>query len=91
MTVYWIAEDYRYGMTHKRQRLSIYSGSFAGSYEGEAYSLPKGAGFMVTLTSRWPRIRMRVTCPAPRDDSNFAQVDQAINDALSVLDREVSR
>lgn len=80
MTRYGIMEDYDYNSTHKRERLTLWSGPFASVREGEAYSLPKGDGYMVTLEYG---DKVRVTCPTPRTDKNYIEVDAAINKALN--------
>ena len=81
MTIrYGIATDYDYSAEHKRQRLVVWTGPFYSSYEGEAYSLPNNDGFMVTTYNEH---KIRVTCPAPRDQDNYQQVDDAINLALN--------
>ena len=83
MTRFGIMTDYDYNETHKRERLTIWSGPFASVREGEAYSLPKGDGYMVTLEYGG---KVRVTCPTPRTDATYIEVDAAINKALN-LDR----
>lgn len=75
-----IIEDYEYNVNHKRHRLTLWSGAFASQREGEAYSLPKNDGYMVSLEYG---DKVRVTCPAPRDDENYVEVDEAINKALN--------
>lgn len=75
-----IIEDDEYNATHKRHRLTLWSGAFAIQREGEAYSLPKNDGYMVSLEYG---DKVRVTCPAPRDDENYREVDEAINTALN--------
>lgn len=80
MTRFGIIEDYDYNQTHKRHRMSIWSGSFASVREGEAFSLPNNDGYMVTLEHGG---KVRVECPAPRTDENYIEVDAAINAALN--------
>jgi hypothetical protein len=80
MTRYGIIEDYEYNLTHKRHRLTIWSGSFMSDRDGEAYSLPNGNGYMVSLEYG---DKVRVECPAPRTSENYNEVDKAINDALN--------
>jgi hypothetical protein len=78
---YAIASDYDRSKGKKREYLSIWSGPFASNYEGEAVSLPKGNGYMVTLA--YGRVKVRVECPAPRTDANYNEIDRAINLALT--------
>lgn len=78
MTHYGIMTDYEYSSTHKRQRLTVWSGSFCESLEGEALSLPSG-GFVVTA---YNGDKVRVSCPSPRTDANYMEVDAAIGDAM---------
>lgn len=80
MTHYGIIEDYDYNATHKRKRLTLWSGPFASVREGEAYSLPKGDGYMVTLEYGE---KVRVTCPVERTDENYQEQDKAFNVALN--------
>jgi hypothetical protein len=80
MTHFGVIEDYDYNQTHKRHRLTLWSGPFASVREGEAYSLPNNNGYMVTLEYG---DKVRVTCPAPRDGHNWLEVDRALNDALN--------
>lgn len=80
MTHYGIIEDYDYNASHKRHRLTLWSGPFASVREGEAYSLPKGDGYMVTLEYGE---KVRVECPAPRNSENFIEVDKAFNETLN--------
>jgi hypothetical protein len=76
---YGVMEDYDYTSTHKRERLVIWSGAFASVREGEAYTLPKGDGYMVTLEYGG---KVRVSCPTPRTDANYLEVDTKINETL---------
>lgn len=85
MTLYGVSTDYDYTSTHKRERLSIWSGPFMSVYEGEAFTLPGGAGYMVT---RHNGDRVRVTCPTPRTDENYTVIDEAINEALNARRHE---
>lgn len=80
MTHYGLIEDYDYNATHKRKRFTIWSGPFASVREGEAYSLPKGDGYMVTLEYG---DKVRVECPVERTDANYVEQDKAFNDALN--------
>lgn len=82
MTRIGITEDYDYNETHKRHRLELWSGGFMSDYEGEAYSLPKKDGYMVTLDHMLWSEKIRVTCPCPRDDDNYQEVDRLINEAI---------
>lgn len=80
MTRYGITEDYEYNATHKRKRIMLWSGAFMSIYEGEAFSLPNGNGFMVNLGYG---DKVRVECPVERTDENYQEQDKAINDALN--------
>lgn len=84
MTNYGVATDYEYTATHKRERLVIWSGPFCSVYEGEALSLPKRDGYMVTDHNG---DRIRVACAAPRTEANYLEVDEAISAALSARSR----
>lgn len=77
---YGVTTDYDYSAEHKRQRLEVWSGPWFHTWEGEAYSIPGGGGFMVTTHSG---DKVRVVCPSPRDEANYLEVDAAISDALN--------
>jgi hypothetical protein len=77
---YGIMEDYDYNQSHKRKRLTVWSGPFASVREGEAYSLPKGDGYMLTLEYG---DKIRVTCPVERTNETYLEQDKAFNDALN--------
>lgn len=87
-TFYGVAADYEYTATHKRERLAVWSGPFCSVYEGEAFSLPKGDGYMVTT---YNGDKVRVVCPTPRTDDNYLAVDAAIADALRGFYGETGR
>ena len=81
MTTFGVATDYEWRGTHKTDRLTIWSGPFMSVYEGEAISLPNGAGYMVYVYQSGRKVR--VSCPSPRDDTNYREVDDAISEALN--------
>ena len=74
-----VATDYEYALDHKRGRLTVWSGPFMSVLEAEAYSLPKGDGYMLHT---YNGDKVRVTCPVPRDESNYQEVDKLIDDAM---------
>jgi hypothetical protein len=80
MTRYGITEDYEYNLTHKRKRILLWSGGFMLDYEGDAFSLPKGNGFMINLGYG---DKVRVECPVERTDASYEEQDKAINEALN--------
>jgi hypothetical protein len=88
MARYGITEDYDYNVEHKRKRLHVWSGPFFHTFEAEAYTLPKGDGYMVTT---YNGDKIRVACPAPRDDRNYEEVDKAISEALNRHHEEAGR
>lgn len=81
MTHFGISTDYEYNEAHKRQYLQVWSGPFFGIWEADGYSLPKSDGFMLKT---YNGDKVRVECPAPRDESNYQLVDAAINAALNL-------
>lgn len=85
---YGVTTDYDYNETHKRERLDVWSGPFMSEWEGSALSLPKGDGYMVTL---YGGKKVRVSCPTPRTDENYLEVDAAINAALREHHEAVTR
>jgi hypothetical protein len=80
MTHSGLIEDYDYNATHQRKRFTIWSGPFASVREGEAYSLPKGDGFMITKEYGG---KVRVECPVERTSDTYEQQDKAFNEALN--------
>ena len=80
MTRYGITEDHEYNATHKRKRIMLWSAPFMSTFEGEAFSLPKGDGFMITT---YGGDKVRVECPVERTDENYREQDKAINTALN--------
>ena len=81
MTSYAIRDEHapRFG----RQSLTLWEGAFASSYAGEAVELPGHDGFMVNM--RYGP-QLRVTCPAPRTEANFLEVDSALNAAIAAAE-----
>lgn len=80
MTHYGVMTDYEYSDTHKRDRITVWTGPFASVYVAEGFSLPKGNGYMLTT---YNGDKVRVTCPAPRTDATYQVTDAAIQEALS--------
>lgn len=80
MTAYAVATDYDYSRTHKRQRLTIWSGFAASVFEASALALPSGRGYAVTT---YDGDRFTVAAPAPRDDHSWQAVDAALSAALT--------
>jgi hypothetical protein len=79
MTRYGVATDYEYNETHKRDRITVWSQAFMESFEAEGYSLPRRDGYMLTT---YNGDTVRVTCPVPRNENNYQEVDRAVSDAL---------
>lgn len=79
-TVIGVATDVDYSMTHKRDRLTVWSGEYFGTLEATALSLPNDAGYMVTMYSGG---KIRVVCPVGRTDDNYQGIDKAISDAVN--------
>lgn len=83
-TLYGIATDYEW--TGKRDRIVVWSGPFMSTFEAEGIELPRGDGYMLTTYNDGDKVR--VSCPAPRNETNFREVDQAINDAMNEYERK---
>ena len=75
---YGVMTDYEYNSEHKRERITVWSGTFMDSWEAEGYSLPGRNGYMLTT---YNGDKVRVACPM-RDDSTYQEVDAAISSAL---------
>ena len=82
MNHYAIRDEY--APTFGRQRLTLWSGDFASTFEGWATELPGHDGFMVQIEYG---DKIRVTCESPRTDGNYMRVDDAINAALRLPGR----
>lgn len=80
MSTFAVMNDYEYTVTHKRERITVWSGSFASTFEADGFSLPSGKGY--TLTT-YNDDKVRVTCPSPRTDENYRDVDAAVSAALT--------
>lgn len=83
MTHYSIRDEYapRFG----RERLTLWSGAFASTFEGTAWELPNHDGYMVTLDYLGS---VRVACESPRTDENYSRVDDALNRAAQGLEAD---
>lgn len=80
---YGVMTDYEW--TGKRARLTVWSGSFMSTFEAEGIELPKGDGYMLTTYNDGDKVR--VTCPTPRNESNYQEVDLAINKAMKKYEK----
>ena len=82
MTHFSVRDEYspKFG----RQRLTLWSGAFASTFEGWATELPGHDGFMVELD--YFRGKMRVICEAPRTDENWIRVDDTLKWAAQEID-----
>lgn len=79
-----VVSDSEYRVSHKRDRIVVWSGPFYSVFEADGLSLPSG-GYMLTT---YNGDKVRVECPSPRDSSNREEVDQAIASALNAHHRE---
>lgn len=84
---YYVASDDQYNATHKRDRLTIWTGPFASEFIADATSLPKRDGYMIVTRAGK---RIRVACEVGRTDANFSAIDSAINAALTAQLTETS-
>lgn len=64
------------------QTITLWSGAFMSEFEGRGRELPKHDGFMVEFAFLPGSPKVRVECPAPRNDENYEQVDAAIQAAF---------
>lgn len=76
---YGVATDYERNEGRKRDYLTVWSGPFFSVYEAAGVSLPRGDGYVLTT---YNGERVRVTCPTPRTDDNYQEIDRAVSDAL---------
>ncbi len=84
MTHYGVATDYEW--TGKRSRITVWSGSTMSTFEAEGIELPKGDGYMLTTYNDGDKVR--VTCPTPRNDDNYTEVDEAIDKAMNAYEEK---
>lgn len=75
---YGVTTDYDYSAEHKRQRIEVWTGPWFHSFEAEGYSLPSGGFMLITYNGD----KVRVPCDSPRTESNYEDVDKAIDYAL---------
>lgn len=75
-----IATDYDYRVSHKRDRIVVWSGPFYSVFEAEGFSLPNNAGYMLTT---YNGDKVRVDCPSPRDSENHEETDRLVSQALT--------
>lgn len=66
-----------------RERLRLWTGAFMSDPVGVAEELPKRDGYMVTV-GQYGWVKVRVTCPSPRTNNNYREVDAAIAAAFDV-------
>lgn len=76
---YGVTEDWRRNARTKLHHMLIWEGTFSDQFVGYADELPRHDGYMITLEYAG---KIRVTCPAPRNDDNWQEVDAAINAAI---------
>lgn len=74
---YGVMTDYEH--KGKRHHVLVWSGAFCSDLEAEGWSLPKWDGYMITT---YNGDKIRVSCPCPRDEHNYLEVDSAIDAAL---------
>lgn len=74
---YGTTTDHDYSAEHVRQKIDVWTGPWF--HEHVATGLSLADGFMLTT---YNGDKVRVSCPSPRDDENYTQVDAAIADAM---------
>jgi hypothetical protein len=79
MRRFGVATDYEYNKTHKRDRITVWSGQFCDTWEASGLSLPSGGYMLVTFTGD----KLKVKCPSPRTDANYQEVDAAVSDVMA--------
>lgn len=79
-TFFGVATDYDFNAGRKRDYLQVWSGPFMSNWEAEGVSLPKGDGYMLRT---YNGDKVRATCPTPRNDDNYQEIDAAISKALN--------
>ena len=79
MAKFSVATNYEYNKTHKRDAITVWSGPFCQEFEASGIALPGNRGYMLTL---YGGKKLRVECPCPRTEENYAEVDAAIDAAM---------
>jgi len=69
-----------YDARGKRDYLDVWAGGFMSEWEARGVSLPMGDGYMLTT---YNGDKVRVTCPTPRNETNYREIDAAIQDAMA--------
>ena len=85
MSKFSVATDYEYNKSHKRDCITVWSGQFSDQWEAVGYSLPKGNGYMLTTHTG---DKVRVSCPTPRTEQNYTEVDAAVAAAMEQHERK---
>jgi hypothetical protein len=80
VTSYGVRTEYDRNEGRKRDHLTVWSGPWYSVYEAAGVSLPRGDGYMLTT---YNGKKVRVTCPTPRTDENYQQIDAAVSAALN--------
>lgn len=62
-----------------RQQITVWSAPFMSTLEAWGTALPRRDGFMLTT---YNGDKVRASCPAPRTEENYKEVDAAISAAL---------
>ena len=74
-----VATDYEYNKTHKRDRITVWSGQFCDTWEASGFSLPNGGYMLTTFNGD----KIKVECPNPRTEANYQEVDAAVCTAMA--------
>ena len=77
---YGVRTEYDLNEGKRRDYLTVWSGPFSSVWEADGVSLPGGDGYMLTT---YNGDKVRVTCPTPRTDDTYVEVDAAIDAALT--------
>lgn len=76
MTTYGVTTDYDRNDGRRRDYLRVWSGPRYHTWEADGVSLPRGDGYMLTT---YNGDRVRVSCPTPRTDETFQQINAALS------------
>lgn len=82
MNKFAVATDYE-AQTAKRDRLTVWSGFAASTFEASGYANNGAKTYSLTdFSGERVSVKLPDGVTAPRTDENYVQIDKAISDAL---------
>lgn len=78
-----VITDCEYSATHKTDRITVWSGTFASTFKAEGVSRPRNAARSGYTLTTYNGDRVSVDCPTPRNEANYQAVDRLVSRALN--------